>query len=82
MFTARVPTEGTSLRGEPFTREELRTIAVWTRGDERPSRPDGRGLDLCGLLSCLLEDDALGKIAREREIDVERLRQCMKHHCQ
>ena len=48
---------------------------------ERPSRPDGRGLDLCGLLSCLLEDDALGKIAREREIDVERLRQCVKHHC-
>jgi len=81
VYRARVRAEGTSLRGEQFTREELRTIAVWTRGDQRPSRPDGGVLDLCGLLSCLLEDDVLGKIAREREIDVERVRQCVKRHC-
>lgn len=81
VYRARVRAEGTSLRGERFTREELRTIAVWTRGDERPSPPDGRGLDLCGLLSCLLDDDVLGKLAREREIDLERVRRCVKRHC-
>ncbi|TMR91067.1 tyrosinase family protein [Nonomuraea basaltis] len=53
-FTGTVPTpvagvyrvllraEGRSLRGEPFTREELRTIAVWTRGDDRSIPRNGR----------------------------------------
>jgi hypothetical protein len=27
---------GRTLRGEPFTREQLRTAAVWSRGDDRP----------------------------------------------
>ncbi len=47
-FTAEIPTTragvyrvltravGTSLRGMAFTREQLRTAAVWSRGDQRP----------------------------------------------
>jgi len=81
IYRTRVRAEGYSLRDERFTREELRTIAVWARGDDRPPRPGADGLDLCGLLACLLDDDALGIVARKHEVDVERLRTCLKRHC-
>jgi hypothetical protein len=73
--------EGASRRGERFTRQELRTVAVWRRGDERPERPDRGQPDLCGLVACLLDDEGLVKLARERGIDVERLRRCVEQHC-
>lgn len=78
VYRVLVRAEGTSLRGERFTREALRSVAVWRRGDDDPGgRPHARdGADLRALLDCLLEDEGVAKAARERGIDLERLRDC------
>jgi hypothetical protein len=82
VYRVLVRADGASLRGERFTRQELRTLPVWRRGDEPVAPPDGReGLDLCGLVTCLLDDEGLLKLARQRGIDVERLRKCVERHC-
>jgi hypothetical protein len=74
---------GSTLRGEPFTREELRTVAVWARGDAPPESPAGTpdGPDLCALIDCFLKDRGLERWARERNIDMEHLRECLKQGC-
>ena len=78
---------GTDLRGTRFTREELRTLAVWTRGDDSPPvviNPEGGGgsrIDTCGLLLCLLEDDAIRRFLERHEIDPDRITRCVKRAC-
>jgi hypothetical protein len=82
VYRVLVRGEGTSLRGQPFTREELRTLAVWTRGDDRTvPLATQHGPDWASLLACLLDDDVLGKLARQRGVDVDRLRRCLSQHC-
>ncbi|AQZ63063.1 putative tyrosinase [[Actinomadura] parvosata subsp. kistnae] len=41
LYRVHLRAAGTSLRGEPFTREELRTIPVWNRVDDRIIVGDG-----------------------------------------
>jgi hypothetical protein len=54
-----VRAEGATLRGEPFAREELRTLAVWARGDERPTLPPEQPqTDWSDLLRRVLRDEA------------------------
>lgn len=91
IFTASLPTpaagvyrvlftaQGTTLRGEPFTREELRTLPVWRGGDERlpgEGRPGGRA-ELCRLLRCLLEDEGLRRAAGKAGIDLASVTKCL-----
>ena len=77
--------DGTTFRGEPFTREEVRTLPVWAAGDDRPQPPVGgggtRGPDWCRLLECVLSDDGIERLAREHEIDIDHLRECVKRSC-
>nr|SBO94224.1 hypothetical protein BN4615_P3740 [Nonomuraea gerenzanensis] len=42
LYRVRLRASGTSLRGEPFTRGELRTIPMWNRVDDRIRTGDGR----------------------------------------
>jgi hypothetical protein len=98
VFAAEVPTDGpgvyrvlvraagTDLRGTPFTREELRTLAVWARGDEQPPLvidPAGGpgGLDACRSLLCLLEDDGVRRLLERNEVDADRVARCVKLGC-
>jgi hypothetical protein len=84
VYRVLVRAAGTTLRGEPFTREELRTLGVWTRGDAPPEQPgptQPTGLDLCHLVGCLLDDRGIERWAKERGIDLERLRACIKRRC-
>jgi plastocyanin len=83
VYRVLVHAAGYTLRGEPFTREELRTAAVWARGDTPPEQPGGRpgGLDVSGLLDCLLSDRGIERWAKERNVDVERLRECLRKRC-
>jgi hypothetical protein len=82
VYRVLVRAEGWSLRNDRFTRQELRTLAAWSRGDDRPvPRDDAEGLDLCGLVTCLLDDKGLVKLARARGIDVQRLRRCVERQC-
>jgi hypothetical protein len=79
VYRVLIRAEGWSLRGDRFTRQELRTLAVWKRGDERPAPQDSRdGLDLCDLVTCLLDDKGLVELARKHRIDVDRLRRCVE----
>ena len=99
VYTADVPTDlpgvyrvlvrahGTDLRGTKFTREELRTLAVWARGDDPPPTvidPGGSPaphLDLCLLLRCLLDDDGVQGLLKRNEVDPDRVRRCVKRAC-
>ncbi len=87
VYRVLVRAHGTDLRGTPFTREELRTLAVWARGDDPPplvidpGRPPERHLDPCLLLQCLLEDDGVQGLLKRNEIDPDRVRRCLKRAC-
>jgi Common central domain of tyrosinase/von Willebrand factor type A domain len=78
---------GTDLRGTAFTREELRTIAVWARGDEPPPEvinPGGEGgthLDTCELLLCMLKDKGVRAFLERQQIDADALGRCVKRAC-
>ena len=56
-YEARFAASGKTLRGRRFTREAVRTAAVWIGGDRPPPTSDGGGKrddKLCDLLRCLL----------------------------
>ena len=80
---------GADLRGHPFTREELRTLAVWSRGDDPPplvidpgQGPGGHaGIDACRLLLCLLEDKGVRGYLERKKVDPDRVRRCIKRAC-
>ena len=64
--------KGKSLRGSPFTREQLRTGMAWPGGDDTPPT----GTDWCGLLHCLLEDKGIQRWMKENHIDPKSLEHC------
>jgi hypothetical protein len=85
-----VRASGSTLRGRPFTREQIVTGAVWRGGDDPdPRTPDGGGDgghgDLCCALKCLFSDAVLTDRAVKRlmefGIDVRALRRCLAGCC-
>ena len=68
-----------TLRGEPFTREQLRTLAVWSAGDERPPTSPRPGL--CELLKCLLSGRSLARAAKRAGLDIDEIRRCLDSAC-
>ena len=95
-YVAQVPTEapgvhrilvsarGQTLRGEPFTREQLRTLGVWAAGDDRPPTSPEPGTTrpgLCELLKCLLSGRSLEKAAKRAGIDLGEIRACLDKTC-
>lgn len=74
-YTIRINAEGRSLRGEHFTREAVRTAAVWRGGDQRP--PTSKDDPWCRLVHCLLETKAIDPETLKRlGIDLEALLRC------
>jgi hypothetical protein len=76
-YQIRLIATGRDLRGTPFTREELRSLAVWARGDDpSPTVIDPKGvpggIDPCKLLHCLLEQKGVQSILKRNEIDPAR----------
>jgi murein tripeptide amidase MpaA len=75
IYTIRIHAEGRTLRSFPFTREAVRTAAVWQGGDAPPptSHDDG----WCSVLHCLLESKAIDSETLKRfGIHPERLLKC------
>ncbi len=75
---------GVDLRGTPFTREELRTLAVWARGNEQPPiviNPGGQHFDPCDFLNCLLSNDGIRRFLAQHEIDSDSIRKCVEAAC-
>jgi hypothetical protein len=86
VYRILVTARGVDLRGAPFTREELRTLAVWARGDDPPplniDPTSGRDtIDVCGLLTCLLGDDAIRRVIAKHELDPDRITECVRAAC-
>jgi hypothetical protein len=82
VYRVLVRAEGWSLRGERFTRQQVRTLGVWSRGDDRPTPHDDKPRpDLCDLVICLLDDKGFVTLAREKGIDVDTVRRCIEQHC-
>jgi hypothetical protein len=77
--------KGVTLRGVPFTRESLRTLGVWPRGDDRGPLPTGSGgkdgLDLCGFLTCVIDNGAITEAAKRAGVDLDTIRKCLDRHC-
>lgn len=89
VYRVLVQAQGGDLRGVPFTREELRTLAVWARGKDAPPTQfpptptpgASQGLDVCGLLACLLGDDGVRNLLKRNEVDPDRVLRCVKRAC-
>ncbi len=82
---------GRSLKGKSFTREQVKTIAVWQGGNkpfpETPTSTTGgfNKEDLCQLLSCLLSDDNLSRKYKSRlkegGINIDGMIKCLRKYC-
>ena len=85
IYPVRFRAKGTTLRGYPFTREQLRTAAVWRGGDAPPpsttTQPPA-GVDWCRLVACLLADKGIVTLLERNGLDVDGLRRCWKEQCQ
>jgi subtilisin family serine protease len=86
-----IKSSGTTIRGRSFTRELVRTAAVWEGGNRPPvitpgDRPGGFGKeDLCRLLSCLFGGKAFTREFRERMrrqgIEIDSIIECLTRYC-
>lgn len=86
IYYARVMARGVTLRGTPFTREQLANVAVWKGGDDpyQPPRDSGKD-DLCRFLACLLNEK---NFTREFEqqlkragVNLDGIRYCVQAFC-
>jgi hypothetical protein len=78
LYPLLVRASGQSFSGAAFTREELRSAAVWA---DPVIRPPGPG-QWCDLLLCILEDDRAGHALAERGVNVEGVRDCLRRFCE
>ena len=96
VYRFRIRARGTTLSGEPFTRERTLTGAVW-RGGDHASDPGSNGqiivdylrerdARLCEMLSCFFQRD--GTLSAELEqrlralgIDLDYARKCLAEFC-
>ena len=85
IYPIRFRANGNTLRGHPFTREQLRTAAVWRGGDAQPpagtTQPTPPGVDWCDLLACLLSQRSVLAWLDKQGFDVEEIRRCLKGSC-
>ncbi|MDQ3957341.1 MAG: VWA domain-containing protein, partial [Actinomycetota bacterium] len=85
IYPIRCRASGTTRRGNAFTREQLRTPAVWRGGDREPPPPstDGpdRTPDWCGFVACLLHEDGVARWLERQKVDVAELRRCLESAC-
>lgn len=86
VYHARVMAKGVTLRGVPFTREQLASGAVWKGGDRPnpPPRDSGRD-DWCRLLSCLLSEKNLSRELEQQlkksGVHLDGIRRCVQDAC-
>ena len=85
VYQFRVRAAGATLRGQPFTREQGLSGAVWRGGDTPPptGKDDPRERDeaLCHLLQCLLGKELLGKIFAQYGINPDAVLRCIRAFC-
>ena len=85
VYRFRVLASGLTLRRVAFTREELLSGAVVLGGDNPPTTGSSSGSadsDLCQLIECLLEPEALGRFLAEHHVDPKAVRSCIEKWCE
>ncbi|MCP5234360.1 MAG: tyrosinase family protein [Zoogloeaceae bacterium] len=82
VYQVRFLARGRTRRGEPFAREELRTIGVAVGADTpRPRRPERARHPWCDLLKCVLSDGAGDKLLERLGVDPQHLSKCLEAVC-
>ena len=85
IYPARFLATGTTRQGTAFTRDLLRTGAVWRGGDSLPPSssgdPRGRAEDLCRLIACLEENQGLRRLLEEHGVQPGDLFRCLDEFC-
>lgn len=92
LYTWRIRANGTTHRGRPFTREQIRTASFWAGGDNPGEPPrgagDGEGTGeggLIDLLCCLYRNEGLSGLFLERlkehGIEPEVFKRCLEELC-
>lgn len=85
VYRFRLMASGVTMRGVPFTREQMLSGAVVAGADNPPPLliPSNQGQDeeLCRLFECLLEPRALGTFLAEHKIDPNAVRSCVERWC-
>ena len=83
VYQLRIVATGGTRRGRTFTREQLRTAAVWLGGGSEPVDPNGGNghEELCELVECLLGEEGIRRLLERHEIDADALRKCLEHWC-
>jgi hypothetical protein len=83
VYRFRVVAEGRTFRGASFTREQTVTAATVAGGDQPgPAATDDDLRErLCRTLACLLEQDGIAKLLKEKKIDPADVRRCLEALC-
>jgi hypothetical protein len=83
VYRFRLRASGATMRGLPFTREQILTGATVPGGDNPPTPgPSTRDdLQLCELLDCLLRPEALGRFLLDHHVNLEAVRGCVEVWC-
>lgn len=79
VYAAHFRAKGSTLRGYPFSREQLRTGLVWTQGnDPAPTRSkDVCCQDWAAFLRCLLSDDSVRQLLARSHLNVRTIEKCI-----
>jgi hypothetical protein len=85
VYRIRVVARGQTMRGRPFSREQLLS-AIAVRGGDRPPRTsDSLGSswrrEMCELIECLWSERNLQAFMAERHLDQEAVRKCVAAWC-
>ncbi len=86
VYRFHVVASGVTMRGLPFTREQLLSGAVVPGGNNPfpTSGPSTRDQDeaMCQLLQCLLRPEAFGRLLAEHHVDPNSLQKCVEGWCE
>jgi hypothetical protein len=85
VYRIHVLAAGVTGRGIPFTREQMLSALAVLGGDNPPPRsgPGTRPMDeeLCGLIECLLDSEALGRRLSNNGVDLDAVKGCVETWC-
>jgi hypothetical protein len=82
VYRFHVIASGTTLRGVPFTREQLLTGAVFPGGDDPlPHGTQPGSQSLCCMLGCLLKEKSVTDFLERQKLNAEAIRKCVQECC-
>jgi hypothetical protein len=86
VYRIRVVASGVTMRGVPFTREQLLSATAILGGDNPPptSGPSTKAADeaLCRLIQCLLRENSFGGFLTHHNVDPKAVQSCVEEWCE